>query len=126
MSGLAEINSVLEKEAPILFRALSPLGREVFFPPDIPFQAQEAKGTTFNGTIGVFTDGEGNALPLESMSEVLDLDTADLDTALSRHQNSACPGARGNGIASRILLSPQMYTTSRSKPRPKPACGTVP
>lgn len=79
MSGLAEINDVLEKEAPILFRALSPLGREVYFPPDIPFQAQEAKGTTFNGTIGVFTDGEGNALPLESMSEVLDFDTADLN-----------------------------------------------
>lgn len=79
MSGVEEVNSVLEKEAPILFRALSPLGREVYFPPDIPFQANEAKGTSFNGTIGVFTDGAGNALPLVSMSEGLDYDREDLN-----------------------------------------------
>jgi len=81
MSGVAEINKVLEQEAPILFSALSPLGREIYFPPDIPFQAQEAKGTKYNGTIGVFTDGAGNALPLVSMSEVLDLGRADLNAA---------------------------------------------
>ncbi len=81
MSGVDEINSILEKEAPVLFRALSPLGREVFFPPDIPFQAAEAKGTSLNGTIGVFTDGAGNALPLVSMSEILDFDRDDMNAA---------------------------------------------
>jgi aspartate/methionine/tyrosine aminotransferase len=81
MSGVEEINGILEKEAPILFRALSPLGREVFFPPDIPFQANEAKGTSLNGTIGVFTDGAGNALPLHTMAEIFDLDQGDLNNA---------------------------------------------
>jgi hypothetical protein len=41
-------------------------------------------------------------------------------------QNSALPGARGYGIASRMLASPHTYTTRRSKPSPKPPCGTVP
>src|SRR5437868_3647282 len=35
----AEINAPLERDAPALFRALSPLGRRAFFPPDIPSQA---------------------------------------------------------------------------------------
>ena len=74
MSGVDQINQVLENEAPALFKMLSPLGREAYFPPDIPFQAKEAAGTDFNGTIGVFTDGAGNAVPLPSMAAALDFE----------------------------------------------------
>src|SRR5688572_31950364 len=43
-----------------LFELLSPLGRRAFFPPDIPFQAAQARGKTYNGTIGQITDGYGD------------------------------------------------------------------
>ena len=42
------------------------------------------------------------------------------------YQKSALPGVRGKAITSRTLPTPVTYDTSRSKPRPKPACGTVP
>jgi len=35
-------------------------------------------------------------------------------------------GGSSKGIASRTFESPVTYATVRSKPRPKPACGTVP
>jgi len=41
-------------------------------------------------------------------------------------QNSAFPGVRAKGITSRILDMPLRNISSRSKPRPKPACGAVP
>ena len=41
-------------------------------------------------------------------------------------QYLAFPGVRGNGMTSRTLESPVAYATVRSKPRPNPACGTVP
>ncbi len=41
-------------------------------------------------------------------------------------QNSALPGARGKGITSRMLPIPVTNCTARSKPSPKPECGTVP
>ncbi len=75
------INRVLETEAAPLYAALSPLGRRAFYPPDIPVQAQEAKGTTYNGTIGIFTDGRGGSVPLPSMDAVLDLSAEDRDRA---------------------------------------------
>ena len=62
MIDSSQVNAALEREAPALFRTLSPLGRRVFFPPDIPFQAGQAKGRTFNGTIGQITDGRGGAV----------------------------------------------------------------
>lgn len=61
-------NSALEREAPELFSALSPLGRRATFPPDIPAQAAEARGTTYNATIGQITDGHGRPLNLPSMA----------------------------------------------------------
>ncbi len=67
------LNSVIEAEVPDLFRVLSPLGRRAFFPRDIPFQAGQARDTTYNGTIGIFTDGHGNAVPLPSMGKVVQL-----------------------------------------------------
>ncbi len=65
------INSVLEEGTPRLAGVLSPLGRRVFMPAGIPVQAQEAKDCTFNGTIGLLTDGDGGALPLPSMAATL-------------------------------------------------------
>ena len=41
-------------------------------------------------------------------------------------QNSAVPGVRANGITSRMFATPVTNISMRSKPRPKPACGTVP
>src|SRR5271169_6536469 len=41
-------------------------------------------------------------------------------------QYLAFPGVLGNGMASRTLERPVTYATVRSKPRPNPACGTVP
>lgn len=41
-------------------------------------------------------------------------------------QNSALRGVRGKGITSRMFFMPVAYMMARSKPRPKPACGTVP
>jgi aspartate/methionine/tyrosine aminotransferase len=40
---LAAVNAPLEREAPALFAALSPLGRRACFPPDTPGQAAEAR-----------------------------------------------------------------------------------
>ena len=81
MSGVDRVNQTLESEAPSLFRLLSPMGREAYFPPDIPFQAKEAADTDFNGTIGVFTDGAGNAVPLPAMEDVLDFDPEERNSA---------------------------------------------
>jgi hypothetical protein len=41
-------------------------------------------------------------------------------------QNSALPGVRAKGITSRIFGTPVRNISSRSNPRPNPACGTVP
>ena len=46
------VNAPLEEEAKALFGALSPLGRRLYFPPDIPFQAGEARGKGLNATVG--------------------------------------------------------------------------
>jgi len=58
--------------SPALARLLSPLGRRAAFPPDIPFQAAQAQGTTFNGTIGQITDGAGRPVPLPSLARGLE------------------------------------------------------
>ena len=81
MSNVETINAVLEREAPALFRALSPLGRRAFYPKDIPFQARQARETEYNGTIGIFTDGHGGAVPLPSMASAVDLGEKDRNQA---------------------------------------------
>ena len=43
-----------------------------------------------------------------------------------RIQNSALPGVRAKGMTSRMFETPVTNMSIRSKPRPKPACGTVP
>lgn len=67
----AEVNAPLEDGAPALFRALSPLGRRAYFPPDIPAQGAQARGKGINGTIGQITDGRGGAVPLPPLAEAL-------------------------------------------------------
>ncbi|MEE8525267.1 MAG: aminotransferase class I/II-fold pyridoxal phosphate-dependent enzyme [Thermoanaerobaculia bacterium] len=76
-----QVNLVLEQHAPALAACLSPLGRRLFYPADIPVQAAEARHTTFNSTIGIFTDGRGGAVPLPSMDAALRLPDADRDRA---------------------------------------------
>lgn len=72
--SLERTNQTLSERAPVLFELLSRVGRQAFFPPDIPAQAADAAGTRYNGTIGVFTDGHRNAMPMPSMSSALDFD----------------------------------------------------
>jgi aspartate/methionine/tyrosine aminotransferase len=73
MSDAEAINHRLELEAPALFRALSPLGRRAFYPQDIPYQARQARDAEYNGTIGIFTDGHGGAVPLPSMEAMVNM-----------------------------------------------------
>lgn len=81
--ALARLNDTLASAAPELFSALSSLGRRVHFPLDIPFQAAQAKGKTYNGTIGQITDGRGNAIALSAFEEGLSgLSSADRNRAL--------------------------------------------
>lgn len=80
---LTQANAALEHETPSLFRALSPLGRRVVFPPDIPFQAGQARGKAFNATIGQITDGKGGAVRLPSLAGGLGgLPETEIDRAL--------------------------------------------
>lgn len=73
MSDLAAAtNDAIAAACPPLFQLLSPLGRRAFFPPDIPFQAAQARGKTYNGTIGQITDGYGQAVPVPSLAAALD------------------------------------------------------
>jgi aspartate/methionine/tyrosine aminotransferase len=71
VKGPEEVNQVVRGASPALFDALSDLGRRVAYPPDIPFQAAQARGKTYNGTIGQITDGRGAAVSLPSMSKVM-------------------------------------------------------
>lgn len=64
-------NDAIAAASPALFELLSPLGRRAFFPPDIPFQAAQARGKTYNATIGQITDGYGQAVPVPALAETL-------------------------------------------------------
>ena len=89
-----ELNSSLEREAPALSRALSALGRRAFFPPDIPAQAAEARGRTFNATIGQITDGRGGAVGLPSLAAAFSLSGQDLNQTLLYSPIEGLPEAR--------------------------------
>jgi aspartate/methionine/tyrosine aminotransferase len=83
MDPRTEINALLEHGAPELFRALSPLGQRVYFPPDVPAQSAEARGKGINGTIGQITDGRGGAVPLPGLAAAFSgLSPEDLSRAL--------------------------------------------
>lgn len=68
MKSLERVNETIEHESEALWKSLSSLGRRAFYPPDIPFQAAQARSKTYNGTIGQITDGAGNAVPLPSLA----------------------------------------------------------
>ena len=85
MYDASQANAALEREAPELFRVLSPLGRRAFFSPDIPFQGAQARGKGLNATLGQITDGHrggGGAVPLPALAEPFRLSKEDLDRAL--------------------------------------------
>lgn len=83
MSLAEEINRELHDEAPALAAALSDLGREAAFPPDIPQQSAEARGKELNATIGQVTDGAGAPLAPGSLRSLLDgWEPADADRAI--------------------------------------------
>jgi aspartate/methionine/tyrosine aminotransferase len=88
-------NAVLAAEAPAVWAALSDLGRRIYFPRDIPFQAAEARGVSYNGTIGQITDGRGNALRLSGLENALSgLGAGDRNTALLYSPMAGLPELR--------------------------------
>ena len=66
-------NRAIEEASPALASLLSPLGGRVAYPPDIPFQAAEARGKKLNATIGQITDGMGQIVAPASLSSGLDV-----------------------------------------------------
>ncbi len=82
MSGQDQLREPIESASPALWQALSPLGRRVAFPPDIPFQAAQARGKRYNGTIGQVTDGAGHPLALPAVAGALALESPARDRAL--------------------------------------------
>jgi aspartate/methionine/tyrosine aminotransferase len=82
MSELDRLQEPISAASPALWAALSPLGRRIEFPPDIPFQAGQARGKRFNGTIGQVTDGAGRPLPLPAIESALALPPEARDRAL--------------------------------------------
>jgi aspartate/methionine/tyrosine aminotransferase len=75
----AEINSILEKEAPPVLDMLSALGRRLYFPKGIVSQGAEAKSKAnrFNATIGIATEGKV-PMHLPSIRELFLMDPADV------------------------------------------------
>ncbi len=83
MNERERVNEILRKEVPQLWAGLSSLGRDAAYPPDIPFQAAQARGKRYNATIGQITDGAGKILALPAIAEALSsLEGDDLDRAL--------------------------------------------
>lgn len=65
------LNQDIAQVSPATAALLSPLGRAAVYPPDIPFQAAQARGKRYNATIGQITDGAGAALALSSVRRAL-------------------------------------------------------
>jgi aspartate/methionine/tyrosine aminotransferase len=82
MQAWEEENEAIRQESEALYEALSPLGQRVSFPPDIPFQAAQARDKRFNATIGQITDGAGSILALPTVEEQLDLESTARNKAL--------------------------------------------
>src|SRR6476660_9642031 len=64
----AATNDAIAAASPAMHELLSPLGRRAYFPADIPFQAAQARGKTYNATIGQITDGYGQAVPVPALA----------------------------------------------------------
>lgn len=69
---MTQDDEAIRAASPALWSALSRLGREVHQPVHfLPLQTAEARGKTFNATIGQITDGHGKAVPLPTMDAAL-------------------------------------------------------
>src|SRR5688572_11834730 len=75
----AELNSILEREAPQVLHMLSALGKRFYFPKGIISQSAEAKAKAhrFNATIGIATE-KGGPMHLPSLQKYFQIDPADL------------------------------------------------
>ena len=72
MQKFEHLNRSIEKHAPAAHRMLSKLGKAAAFPDGVPAQSAEAAHCEFNGSIGQFTDGFGNAVTLPEMKRLFD------------------------------------------------------
>ncbi len=103
MSEVERINAILAARTPALFACLSPLGKSLAFPKGIPFQANEAKATKLNGTIGQVTDGAGSPLPLPVLKEASG--TLDAKMAFLYSPQSGHPEVRKLWLARQLALA---------------------
>jgi peptide-methionine (S)-S-oxide reductase len=72
LDPILQADELLHRDAPVLWRALSPLGQRLRQPANfLPLQTAEARGKRFNATIGQITDGRGKAVPLPTMAAAL-------------------------------------------------------
>jgi hypothetical protein len=72
VASLSAADRSLREASPAFWEALSPLGRQAQVPENfLPQQTAEARGKTWNATIGQITDGHGGALPLSPMAAAL-------------------------------------------------------
>lgn len=69
MDPATRTNELLDRHHPAAARALSDLGRRVYFPVDIPAQSAEARECAINATIGEVTDGAGQPLTLPAIRD---------------------------------------------------------
>jgi aspartate/methionine/tyrosine aminotransferase len=71
MSEAEALNQTLAEGCPPASALLSALGRSMYFPKGIPFQAAQARGTRYNATIGEVTDGRGQPMPIGALEAPL-------------------------------------------------------
>lgn len=71
MSEAASLEAVLRREAPAVWRCLSPLGRAAVFPRGITWQGEQARNAEVNATIGQTTNGAGQPLALPFLADAL-------------------------------------------------------
>jgi aspartate/methionine/tyrosine aminotransferase len=76
------INDDIATARPALLALLSDLGRDAYYPPDIPFQAAQARGKRYNATIGQITDGHGRILAPPALERQLESLGGDRNAAL--------------------------------------------
>jgi aspartate/methionine/tyrosine aminotransferase len=114
---------VIREASPALWLSLSPLGRALRQPSSfLPLQTAEARGKTFNATIGQITDGRGGAAPLPSMAAALSgLDEAERSRAFLYSSVEGFPDLRRlwrewqrRGVRAEIPSSLPMVTLGTS------------
>lgn len=114
-----ELNEIIRENAPSLYRALSALGRELFFPRGILSQTAEAKKQAhrYNATIGIATL-KGDPLHLPSLKKHLyELEPAEafpyapatglaeLRRLWREHQLEANPGLKDKSLSLPVVTS---------------------